>query len=335
MLQVLLIMCSRNYYLIHKNDISHLPNISNIREELRKINRQTTVKLTLFILVGIVFLYDYSITSQDEGFAIYLTTDEVAPSKIPVLSHIEISEQPIISTNDIIKYNAKTHEITISAEAFNRIANLEVPVTGRSFAVCVDKKTIYCGAFWTPISSISFEGVVIWKPLNFQDSKIIKLELGYPSQTFYGGDDPRTSPEIMKSLTKAGKLITGASYMEMELLPHSMKGYELFSWKQNNQWHFTLTTGTNRYKTIEEIASTTNIITQDGWVHLHVVGVEEINNILSRLPRSEDILWLSKLHIEQTERQKFTITLPEETIIDMVKLHSERCGLTLKIQTIA
>jgi hypothetical protein len=271
-------------------------------------------------------------TSQDEGFAIYLTIDEVSPTQIPIDSHIELTEQPIISIKDITQYNANTHEITLSNEAFDRLSNLEVPVTGRSFAVCVDKKPIYYGAFWTPISSISFEGVTIWKTLNSQDSKVIKLDLGYPSPNFYGGDDPRNNPEIIKSLTRAGKLFIGSSYLDVNELPHSMKGYELYSWRVNNQWHFTLTTGTNRYKTLEEIVSTTNIISQDGWVHIHVVGVDEINKVISRLPRSEDILWFSKLSLEPTQQQKYTITLPETSIIDIIKLHSEHCGLYLHVK---
>ena len=37
-------------------------------------------------------------------------------------------------------------------------------------------------------------------------------------------------------------------------LPHSMKGYELYSWyeESEDQWFYTLVTGTNRLKTIEE-----------------------------------------------------------------------------------
>jgi len=62
-----------------------------------------------------------------------------------------ILRAPIIAINDIVIYNANTHEITLTANAFNRISGLEVPVTGKSFVVCVDKNPIYCGAFWTPI----------------------------------------------------------------------------------------------------------------------------------------------------------------------------------------
>lgn len=85
-------------------------------------------------------------------FAIYLTRDDIPPDKMEMLSHVDIADQPIISIQDIITYNAQTHEMKLTDEAFARISNLEVPVRGKSFVVHVDGATIYWGAFWTPIS---------------------------------------------------------------------------------------------------------------------------------------------------------------------------------------
>lgn len=297
------------------------------------INYQTAVKLAPIFLIGIILLLCCYPTSNGEGFAIYLTEDDISPVQIPVLNHVDITKQPIIAINDIEIYHANSHEITLTSNAFDRISGLEVPVTGKSFVVCVDKNPIYCGAFWTPVSSISFDGVTIWKPLNFQESKVIRLELGYPSSFFYGGDDPRNNPEILKSLKQAGKLVIEPSHTAVDRLPNSMKGYELYSWLEKNQWHFTLVTGTNRNKTLDEIISNTNIITQDGWVHVHVVGVDEIKSVLSRLPQSEDILWLSKLRSEQKQQEGIIIQLPEGPTLDIVIEHSEQCGLNLLIQS--
>lgn len=44
-------------------------------------------------------------------------------------------------------------------------------------------------------------------------------------------------------------------------LPHSPKGYELYSWQAGDEWRFTLITGTNRLKRYEEIVSTENLVT--------------------------------------------------------------------------
>ena len=163
-------------------------------------------KLTVLIVVGTILMLSGCTAPKGEGFAVYLTKGDLSPAQMPALSHADIAEQPVIAMSDIITYNAQTHEITLTASAYERIPRLEVPVRGRSFLVCVDRKPIYWGAFWTPISSMSFGGVTIMKPLSSQGTQVIKLELGYPSPSFYEGEDPRSNPEVMKSLEQAGKL---------------------------------------------------------------------------------------------------------------------------------
>jgi len=264
-------------------------------------------------------------SAKAEGFAIYLTRDDIPPSNMEALSHVEIAEQPIISIQDILAYNAQTHEMKLTDDAFERISQLEVPVRGKSFLVCVDKAPMYWGAFWTPISSMSFDGVTIWKPLSSEEPKIITLQLGYPSSSFYGGEDPRNNAEVMKSLEQAGKLINKLSITAIEKLPQSSKGYELYSWEQDNQWHFTLITGTNRTKTMEEITSGDDYISETGWVKIHVTGVDEIKHILSRLPQGESVLWCDELHIGQTTDTD--LQLPPENITDAIKEYAEQCGL--------
>ncbi len=285
------------------------------------------------VIVCVLLMSGGCSAAPHEGFAVYLTKGDIPPSQMPALSHVDIADQPVFATDDIIAYNAETHEITLTAKAFDRISSLEVPVRGKSFVVCVDRKLIYWGAFWTPISSISFDGVTIWKPLSSQEPKVIKLQLGYPSSSFYGGEDPRNNAEVMKSLEQAGKLISMPSAMTEDKLPHSMKGYELYSWPEDSQWHFTLITGTNRNKTLEEIISNTNIITEDGWVHIHVVGVDAIKTVLSRVPQNEFILWLAGMRSEQTPQGGVNITLPEGPTIDTIKEHAELCGLDFMVQT--
>ena len=169
---------------------------------MKRLIGHVNASLTLVIVCALFVLGSCS-SPNHEGFAIYLTKGDVSPAQMPVLSHVDIAEQPIVAMKDIIKYNSETHEITLTIDAFDRILNLEVPVRGKSFVVCVDRKVIYWGAFWTPISSIAFDGVTIWKPLSSQEPKIINLELGYPSSSFYGGEDPRNNPEVISNLKTA------------------------------------------------------------------------------------------------------------------------------------
>jgi hypothetical protein len=290
-------------------------------------------KLALLITVSAIILLSGCTTAKGEGFAIYLTQGDIPPAQMEALSHVDMEEQPIIALSDIITYNAQTHEITLTASAFERISQLEVPVRGKSFVVCVDRGPIYWGALWTPISSMSFSGVTIWQPLIPQEPHIIKLELGYPSPAFYEGDDPRNNAEVMESLEQAGKLINLPSATTGDKLPHSAKGYELYSWQEDSQWHFTLITGTNRNKTLEEIISDVNIVSEDGWVQIHVVGVAAIEAVLSRIPQNEYVFWLATLRWEETPQGGVNIALPPEATVDTIEEHAVQSGLDFQILT--
>jgi hypothetical protein len=276
----------------------------------------TPIVIAIMFVLGIL-MSSICVPSKGEGFAIYLTKRDIPPAQMEALSHVNLTDQPIISAEDVITYNAQTHEIKLTAEAFERIYELEVPVEGRSFMVCVDKQSIYWGAFWTPISSISFDGVTIWKPYSSQGPAVITLQLGYPSSSFYGGEDPRNSPEILKSLEQAGKLINKLSITSI--------GYELYSWQEEGQWHFTLITGTNRIKTIEEITSKEDFISETGWVKIQVVGADAIKDVLSRLPEGESVFWCDELHIGQSTETD--LQLPPEQIADAIEEYAEQCGL--------
>ena len=170
------------------------------------VNHKLT-RLIIFFIISFMILLSSCSGPTDEGFAIYLTKEEISPSKMEALSHVELADSPIISSEDVISYEAQSHEIKLTDAAYNRILELEVPVHGRSFLVCVDRSPIYWGAFWVNLSSVSFSGVTINKPLSAQESKILLLELGYPSSSFFTGDDPRSNETVMKALDKSGKLI--------------------------------------------------------------------------------------------------------------------------------
>lgn len=285
--------------------------------------------ILLLIAAIIAFLTGSCITAREEGFAIYLTRDDIPPERMEALSYIHLADRPIISIQDVITYNAQTHELKLTSVAFERIANLEVPVRGKSFMVCVDKKPIYWGAFWTPISSISFDGVIIWKPDVYQKPTIITFELGYPSSSFYKGQDSRNNPEILNSLKQASKLIERLSISSINELPHSMKGYELYSWLEDKHWHFTLITGTNRTKNIEEITSKENFISETGWVKIHVTGIDEIKYVLCKIPQDESVFWYDELHTGQITETDFQ--LPSKQIVEEVRKCALQHGLELII----
>ena len=292
------------------------------------------VKPNSLIIIGIllvlgILLSSVSATAKGEGFAIYLTKQDIPPAQMEALSHVNLADQPVITSGDVITYNSQTHEIKLTDEAFERICGLEVPVQGRAFVICVDKQPIYWGAFWVPWSSQLFDGITIWKPLTLgEPHDVIRLELGYPSSELYTGDDPRSNPIVMESLEQAGKLITGLP-TAVDDLPRSTKGYELYSWEEEGQWHFTLITGTNRIKALEEITATEDFTSETGWVKIQVVGEDMIKDVLSRLPEGESVFWCDELHIGQSTETDFQ--LPPEQITDAIEEYATQCGLTFVV----
>jgi hypothetical protein len=114
-------------------------------------------------------------------------------------------------------------------------------------------------------------------------------------------------------------------------LPHSMKGYELYSWQENNEWHFTLTTGTNRVKSPEEIISDENTVQADGWVKISVQGLEALKQALSGLPQHEAIFWADASWLERAQVQPGPIMLPPQETIDVVQEYCKQLGLELTV----
>src|SRR4030043_2300467 len=273
---------------------------------MKKLICHIPAKLTALIIIGTILVFSSCTISKGDGFAIYLTKGDIPPAQMPALSHVDTAEPPIISMKDIITYNAQTHELKLTTSAFERISQLDVPVRGKSFVVCVDRKPIYWGAFWTPISSLSFDGVTIWKSLSLEQPHVITLELGYPSSSFYGGEDPRNRPEIISAFEKAGKLIKSLTISGVDALPSSMKGYELYSWQEKDGGHFTLITGTNRNKTQEEIIYGEYFISEMGWVNIHCTGVEAIKAAFGKVPPGQWVSWRDGAFVSEGDK----LTLP-------------------------
>jgi hypothetical protein len=110
-------------------------------------------------------------------------------------------------------------------------------------------------------------------------------------------------------------------------LPRSMKGYEIYSWQQDGKWHFTFITGTNRNKRIEEIVSTKDELTDEGWVNLHVTGVDKLRAIISRVPAGEFVSWVGGRIDTQNGTSDIKLEIPPQSAIEEIKTRAEKSGL--------
>lgn len=142
--------------------------------------------IALLVLLGLLAVC----TPRPQEFAIYLARD---------------AQTPVISLDDIVSYAWDTHEIRLTDAAFARVMALQVPMSGLPFVARVDGERVYAGAFWTPLSSMSHDGVTILL-LPGSQGPVIRIELGYPGANFFHGNDPRANPQVRKALERAGKL---------------------------------------------------------------------------------------------------------------------------------
>src|SRR5512138_1686425 len=94
-------------------------------------------------------------------------------------------------------------------------------------------------------------------------------------------------------------------------LPASMKGYELYSWQENDHWVFSLLVGTNREKTLDEIKSNETSLTD----------VEALISMLEKVPSGQTVTWSSRE----------TLAFPPEAIIEQVQKVCKDNGLILNI----
>ena len=151
----------------------------------------------------------YEDAEIEEAFAIYLLADpQISGSDLSAwaLDALPLAETPLILVNDVLLYDWENHTLDVTEESYQHITEAiggSVPVNGRPFVVVANDERIYAGAFWTLASSLSFSGVVIMDPA-FSENRSLTFTLGYPTEEYFNGDDPRDDSRIWEVLEKLG-----------------------------------------------------------------------------------------------------------------------------------
>lgn len=139
------------------------------------------------------------------GFA--LTLAKVAPADAQALGDlaaVPLEAKPLLVGADFTSYDVTDHTFTLTPEAEARLIAINLPTSGRAFVVSVDQERIYAGAFWTPLSSLSYDGVTILLLEGFgpiANDGVYRIELGYPGSSFFNGPDPRSDPRILAAVS--------------------------------------------------------------------------------------------------------------------------------------
>lgn len=118
------------------------------------------------------------------------------------------------------------------------------------------------------------------------------------------------------------------SYLDTLIVPHSLKGYELYSWQEGNSWYFSILVGTNRIKTFNEVTSNLpseiNLIT--------VAGIDTLKLALARFPESEYITWIGQGWLQSAWGSDYgNLQLPPQNYIDDIKQFCYQKKLNLQV----
>ncbi len=133
-------------------------------------------------------------------------------------------------------------------------------------------------------------------------------------------------PEVTAMLT--------APIVNAKPLPSSIKGYELYSWydQASDSWRFTLITGTNRLKAVEELIAEENQVTQSDWVKITAIGTEALKDLLRRLPPGTELFWLDRERLEGVGKLTANITLPEASVVENIENHCWQLDIQLHMR---
>jgi hypothetical protein len=103
----------------------------------------------------------------------------------------------------------------------------------------------------------------------------------------------------------------------------AMKGYELYSWKQDGKWHFSIVTGTNRRKTYEEITSDKNIVR----------GTGSLKEQLQKLPKGSEVIWTTGIDpvVKAATGKAPKLELPSGGRVRKIKKHCDKIGIKLTL----
>ena len=150
-----------------------------------------------------------SVDLEGEAFALYLIADDqLAGSDLADydLDELPLAETPVIATDDLVNYNWDYHSFDLTENAYLSmlaIFSSGMPMSGVPFVIVSQGERIYAGAFWSPSSSNTFDGVVILQPVDPSGGSFF-ITLGYPTDEYFTGEDPRGDPGLKEALQAVG-----------------------------------------------------------------------------------------------------------------------------------
>lgn len=123
----------------------------------------------------------------------------------------------LIAAEEILAYDWSTHTMTVHRSVRPWLLNAlrKGALDDGTFVVAVDGKPIYSGAWMSCMMSSSRATPVIVLDAQQLDDGLkpnqLRIDLGYPSEKFFAGADPRGDERIKQALAKQRKLASVAT----------------------------------------------------------------------------------------------------------------------------
>jgi hypothetical protein len=111
-------------------------------------------------------------------------------------------------------------------------------------------------------------------------------------------------------------------------VPHQMKGYEIYSWPEGNEWYFSIMVCTNRIKTYSEVIST-----NPSGVHLITVArIDTLKLVLAKFPENEYITLIGQGWLQSCWGGNYgNLQLPPQNYIDQIAQFCAEKKLILQV----
>jgi hypothetical protein len=105
-------------------------------------------------------------------------------------------------------------------------------------------------------------------------------------------------------------------------IEHSASGWELYSWKMEDHWKYSILIGTNRLKTYEEVITSNILATGEG----------KLKEILKLFPEGENITWIGQGWLERCWQSDYkNLELPPEIILEDIKQYCNEMKIILYV----
>lgn len=110
--------------------------------------------------------------------------------------------------------------------------------------------------------------------------------------------------------------------ISIKKIEHSTKGWELYSWKMDKYWNYSILIGSNHLKTYEEVTSSKILVT----------GEEKLKEVLKMFPKDEVITWIGEGWLKRCwQSNYYNLELPPEIIISDIRQYCNEIKLILYV----